>query len=164
MKRIVALFLTGMIALLCASCSIKEATEKTEKEPTKEHNAVITEGIEELKDYWEDLYEESDVITDGYFEIKNTRIITIKNNDIALFDDVKYIIEFELYTDYMGSAPYYENAGTHDNVIVYENGTMDVSNSLIRAYRSKTYQMDYSDFIQTIDDYHGYYNCAEKLK
>ena len=64
----------------------------------------------------------------------------------------------------MGCAPYYENFGVNDNVVVYKNGTMDVASNLIRLYRSKTYQTDYSGFIEAIDDYHGQYNCVEKLK
>ncbi len=164
MKKLFTLFLTVAITLLCASCSTKEAPKRTEKEPTKEHHSVITKAISELKEYWKDDFAHSEIVTDGYFEIKNTRIITIKNNDIDLFDNVAYIIEFDLYTDYMGSAPYYENVGVNNNVIVYKNGTMDVSNSLIQAYTSKTYQTDYSNFIKAIDDYHGYYNCVEKLK
>ena len=43
-------------------------------------------------------------------------------------------------------------------------GIMDVASNLIRMYRNKTYQTDYSDFIEAIDDYHGQYNYAEKLK
>jgi len=164
MKRIFSLFLVVVITLFCASCSKESASPNTAKEPTMEHNDIITEAISELKDYWKDLYAQSEVVTDGYFEIKNTRIITIKNNDIKQFRDVAYIIEFELYTDYMGSAPYYENVGLYNNVIVYKSGAVDISSNLIRAYRNTTYQTDYSNFIKAIDDYHGYYNCTEKLK
>lgn len=164
MKRVFALLLATVITLFCSSCSAKETSANAEKKPTEKHDAVITKAIEELKDYWEDLYEESKVENDGYFEIKNTRIITIKDNDTELFDNIKYIIEFELYTDYMGSAPYYEDVGVYNTVVVYEIGKMDVESNLIRAYRNKTYQTDYSGFIKSVDDYHGYYNCVKKLK
>ena len=160
MKRRFALLLVVVIAFLCASCSAN-----TENKPTEQHDAVITKAMEELKDCWEGLYKESKVETDGYFEIKNTRVLTIKENNIAPFDKVKYIIEFELYTDYYGSAPYYEDVGVYDTVVVYDDGTMEVeASNLIRAYRSKTYQTDYAGFIQTVDDYRGYYNSVEKLK
>lgn len=164
MKRLFALLLAVGVVLLCASCSAKETSADTEKEPTKKHDAVITKAIKELKDCWEDEYKETQIEMDGYFEIKNTRIITIKPNDIEIFDNVQYIVEFELFTDYLGSAPYHENCGRFDNVIVYEDGTMEVSHGLIDQYRSRTYQSDFSDFIQDIDDYQGYYNCIETLK
>lgn len=124
---------------------------------------MITEAISELKDHWKDVYEKSGDTADGYFEIKNTRVVTIKNNDLEMFSDVQYIIEFELYTDYFGSAPYYEDAGVYDNVVVYKDGTMEVVSHLIVVYRSSTFEVDFSDFIQEIDDYNGYYNCVEKL-
>ena len=164
MKRVFALFLTAIITLLCVSCAAQETSKFVENKPTAEHNLVITNAVSTLKKYWKNEYDQSKVETDGYFEIKNTRILTLKDNDIELFDNVKYIIEFELYTDYFASAPYYENVGINNNVIVYKSGKMDVKNSLIRMYRSKTYQADYSDFIESIDDYHGYYNCVETLK
>ena len=131
------------------------------------NKTVMTQGYTTETSYIKEnaiWYKEDDIETDGYFEIKNTRVITIKENEIELFKDVDYIIEYELYTDYMGSAPYYENCGVKNNVVVYKNGTMDVTNSLIRMYRSKTYQTDYSGFIEAIDDYQGQYNCIEKLK
>ena len=164
MKKVCVLLLAAVIALLCASCSAKVNFKNAEKEPAENHDAVITKAIEELRDCWKEVYKESQVKTDGHFEIKNTRMITVKDNDLEIFDDIEYIIEFELYTDYRGSAPYYENVGINNTVVVYKNGKMAVESDLIRAYRSKTYQTDYSDFIQAIDDYHGYYNCTEKLR
>ena len=163
MKKVFALLLVVVITVFCVACSSKETPDKAGKEPTKTHDSVITKAIAELKDCWEDIYEESKVATDGHFEIKNTRIITLKSNDIELFDNVKYIIEFELYTDYFGSAPYYEDVGTYDTVVVYNSGKMDIKTNLIRAYRNTTYQTDYSDFIKSVDDYCEYYNCVEKL-
>ena len=159
MKRVYGLLLAAVLLLLCVSCSANA------EGPTEEHDAVITEAVEELKDCWEDLYKESKGKTDGYFEIKNTRVITVKENDIEIFDDVAYIVEFDLYTDYRGSAPYYEAVGIYDTVVVYKSGEMEtVSSNLFRVYRSNTYQTDFSNIIQDIADYHGHYNCTEKLK
>ena len=129
------------------------------------HHEIVTAANKQLKDCWKEYYADPENdYTDGYFEIKNVRVVTIKNNDIELFQDVAYIIEYELYTDFMGTAPYYENCGVDNNVVVYKNGTMDVVSNFIRLYRSKTFQTDYSGFIETIDDYHSQYNCVETLK
>ena len=164
MKKCIAI-IAVIILVLCFTACGKQDTESagTNKEIPK-HHEIVTEATAQLMEYWKQSYKESDIEKDGYFEIKNTRVITIKENEIELFKDVAYIIEYELYTDYMGSAPYYENCGVNNNVVVYKNGTMDVVNNLILAYRNKTYQTDYSDFIEAIDDYHGQYNCTEKLK
>ena len=162
MKRCIAILLLAAVVLCAAACG---KPNNAQSNTNLKHDEIVTDATEQLKNYWEQYYKDpKNDSADGYFEIKNTRVITIKANEIEQFQDVAYIIEYELYTDYMGSAPYYENAGVYDNVIVYNNGTMDVSNSLIRAYRSKTYQTDYSGFIDSIDDYHGQYNCVEKLK
>ena len=163
MKRLFAI-LTLVAVVLCLSACGKQEKEPsaTDKENLK-HHEIVTKATEQLKKYWKQEYKDID-FADGYFEIKNIRVITIKENDIELFQDVAYIIEYELYTDYMGSAPYYENCDVYNNVVVYKNGTMDVASNLIWVYRNKTFQTDYSRFIETIDDYHGQYNCTEKLK
>ena len=164
MKKSIAIIVV-IIAILSFTACGKQDMESagTNKEVSKLHE-IITEATAQLMEYWKQSYKETDVETDGYFEIKNTRVITIKENEIELFKDVAYIIEYELYTDYMGSAPYYANCGVNNNVVVYKNGTMDIVSNLIRTYRNKTYQTDYSSFIESIDDYNGQYNCTEKLK
>ena len=114
--------------------------------------------------YWEDEYDRFSIEEDRHFEIKNTRIITIKNNDIEQFENVKYLVEFVLYTNYMGSAPYYEDFCVYDTVVVYNDGEMEVQTNPIDRYRGRTYETDFSNFIKDIDDYCGYYNCVKKLK
>ena len=165
MKKCIAIIAIVMAVLCFSACRKQEKVSSDTSKETPKHHKIVTEATEQLKEYWTQEYKNAEMDnTDGYFEIKNTRVITIKENEIELFCDVAYIINFELYTDYFGSAPYYENAGIYDDVVVYKNGTMDVVSNLIRQYRNKTFQTDYSSFIKTIDDYHGQYNCIEKLK
>ena len=57
-------------------------------------------------------------LSDGYFAIKNPRVITIGDNDIDLLKDVIYKIECELYADYMFSSHYYENVRIYDNIVI----------------------------------------------
>lgn len=130
-------------------------------------NELVADAIAELKYEWEDIYNSDRLSTDcdGYFEIKNTRIIEIKKTDTELFEDVEYIIEFVLYTDYFGSAPYYSSAGVSDSVVVYKDGTMEVAKSnFFNLYRMKTYSSDYSDIIEEVTDLENKYNCVEYLK
>ena len=125
---------------------------------------IIKDAVKLLQEHWADDYSEID-FGDGYFEIKSTRVITIKENDVEMFKDVKYVIEFVLYTDYYGSAPYYMNStGINDNVIVYNDGSMEVVSRYINTYRAHTYNSDFSDFIESIEDYNDAYNCKKDLK
>ena len=162
MKKCIAILVLAAVVLSVAACGSQNALPS---DPNLQHNEIVKTATEQLKSTWKEYYADpKNDYTDGYFEIKNVRVITIKNNDIELLKDLAYIIEYELYTDYMGSAPYYENCGVNNNVVVYKNGTMKVASNFIRVYRGKTFQTDYSGFIESIDDYHGQYNCTEILK
>lgn len=164
MKKCIAIIAVIILVLCFTACGKQDMESAGTNKEVAKHHEIITEATAQLMEYWKQSYKESNVEADGYFEIKNARVITIKENEIELFKDVAYIIEYELYSDYMGSAPYYENCGINNNIVVYKNGTMDVASNLIRVYRNNTYQTDYSNFIEAIDDYHGQYNCTEKLK
>ena len=154
MKKFYSLLLVLCLIFSLSACS----NDNSQKE-------LVDDAIKELKSTWKDIYDEPNVKTDGHFEIKNTRVIEIMKNDIEEFEDVDYIIEFVLYTDYFGAAPYYSYVGMSDSVIVYDNGDMEVSGiNLLRAYSNKYYTHDYSDIIEAVNDYGDKYNCIEKLK
>lgn len=129
------------------------------------HDELIDKAIKELQSLWQELYDNSDIETERYFEIKNTRVMELKKNDVEDFKNIDYIIEFVLFTDYYGASPYYSNVGISDSVIVYNDGTMEVpSNNLFRAYTGKTYVYNYEGIIETVTDYGDEYNCVEILK
>ncbi len=130
---------------------------------TNEDDAVA-KAVDTLKEHWKTEYKEAGADTDGYFEIKNTRVINIKENTTEEFKNVDYIVEFVLYTDYFGSAPYYQSAGTDDTVVVYTDGTAKVQSNLINQYRTKYFSNDFSVFLGSIEDLGDKYNCIEKLK
>ncbi len=125
-------------------------------------NPMVGKATAELKMHWKNQYKESN-IGDGYFEIKNTRVVHIKENDIEMFENVKYIIEYEIYTDYYDSAPYYSNAGIHNNVVVYDDGSMSVETRYIQRYCNAFYNYDVSGFVDKVVDYNDEYNCVNKL-
>ena len=153
MKKLWAIFMLLVLIFTLAACN-----------QNSQHHEMITKAIDLVKSNWTAYYIEDPAFGDGYFEIKNTRVITIKENDIELFADLAYIIEFDIYTDLYGSAPYYADAGLDDCVVVYKNGAMDVVRNVIQTYRNTTYQSDFSAFIETIDDYHEQYNCITDLR
>ena len=110
-------------------------------------------AISALAEQWEDIYDEAD-ISDGYLEIKNTRVIEIEpNNEEELFEDVAYVVEFLLFSNYYGAAPYYNSNVGNDCVLVYKDGSCKVSGmNIFMAYSSRTYEFDYSHLTEEIYD------------
>ena len=152
MKKVYYLLLALCLIFSLSACGTNE-------------NNIVSKAVSVLKNHWEAVYDEPNLETDGYFEIKNTRVINIKENTTEEFKNIDYIVEFVLYTDYYGSAPYYQIVGIDDTVVVYKNGTMKVQRkNLINRYRDMHYINDFSDFIKSIDDYGDKYNCIEYLK
>ena len=89
MSRIWALTMV-LCLLLCMTACGKDST--VEQAGGSEHHAMITKAVAAVKDHWRSLYETDGPGTDGYFEIKNTRVITVKKNELKLFQNVAYII------------------------------------------------------------------------
>ena len=114
--------------------------------------------------YWDEGYSDKEHLLD----IRSTRIICIKDEDeledteADYFGDVQYIVEFLFYDDYMSygdisggqNAGYYQMTGIDNNVIVYDDGSMECSSNFIRVYVSRTYKLNYSDFIDQVIDLH----------
>ena len=128
------------------------------------HRKMIKQAIEEVKHSWQHTYSYLNNGNDGHFEIKNTRVITIKENTNKDFKDVSYVIEFEIYSDYFSTAPYYYSIDMHDQVIVYKDGKMEVPNKDV--FKNSTMQSKESmeKVIASIDDYGDKYNYIENLE
>ena len=165
MKRCIIILALIAAMFSFAACGNQENTNVNANADALKHHEIITDAVKLMQKHWQESYKNSKYDnSDGYFEIKNTRVVTVKDNDLDMFKDIAYIIEFELFTDYMCSAPYYENVGINDNVVIYKNGEMKVESKLIQLYRGRTFQSDFSDFIEASDDYNGQYNTVKKLK
>ena len=159
MKKLLCFFISIILVISLVSCGSSGAGIN---DPISSYDGIVKDAIGALKTEWKDIYSKYD--TDGYFEIKNTRVIEIKDNDISAFKDVKYIIEFILFTDYYGSAPYYSEAVVSNVAVIYKNGNAEITGDLFRRYSSATYSYDYSDIIKNIVDCGGKYNLIEYLK
>lgn len=145
MKRIFSLFLVLML-----SCSFLAGCQQKEPSPTDKGGEInisqterekIEKAIELLVDEWEVLAVE-DENNNGYLEIKNTRIIHPDSNDIANtlgVDNIEYIVEFIIFTDFYGAAPYYHETQHQNNVIFYSDGTGAVATNAVQMYSSLTY-------------------------
>lgn len=123
-------------------------------------------AIEAIKAEWMELYEASgNMSTTKHLEIRDSRIIHIKENDTELFRNADYVVEFVLFTDYFGSAPYYSNAGMYDSVLVTRDGAITVNRANpFAAYRSRTFTSDFSDIIDSIEELGAAYNGEMEIE
>ena len=164
MKRVFCAVLVAALLLTFCACGKSTSAEGNDVS-LDEHHAMLLKARNVLINAWEEIYKDSRTESDGYFQIKNTRLITFKKNTNKYFSDVAYIVEFVVFSDYYGSAPYYANAGFMDSVVVYRNGTMEANqNNLLKMYSSKTFSYDYSEFLEQIKDYADAYNIEKNLK
>lgn len=137
---------------------------KNDKKYSDEVNSALTA----LKSHWTDVYkrsEEQGLKVDGYLEIKNTRVICLKESFSKALghDDILYIVEFIIYTDYFMVSPYYFT--NEITVAIFKDGRAEVMDqSLIRQYMINKVYKDVSGFIESIDDLGGEYNTTMKLK
>ena len=151
MKKFLVLLL--ILCLLLCGCSSKSDAPEIEKGQEK----YITDATDALIKFWKAEYSDSN-ISDNHLEIKNTRIITIKDNSNEYFSDIECIVEFVLFSNYIDTAPYYLNVGVYDSVIFYKDGTLEVSPNYFNLYRGRTFSSDFSDVIDTIYDFEHYFN------
>ena len=169
MKRIIAVLLLWVMLLSLAACGSPPEEGVVPMDDSEITGSVVPKAVSALKGRWKDIYSESGkkygTETDGYFEIKNTRVFTIRETDVEEFRDVAYIVEFMLFTDYYGLAPYYRNVtGLDSSVVVYRSGKMEVR-ELLNQYIAKYYVGNYSQlsFIESIQDYGDRFDCTEHL-
>ena len=150
--------LCSLILVLCLIFSLSACNNNSQEK-------MIKDAIDNLKFEWRERYYISKTENDGYFEIKNTRVIKFKDNDVDLFENVNYIIEFVLFTDNYGLAPYYSCAQNSNSVIVYKDGSLDVLQAnLLLEYTATRGVYDYSNIVESVKDYGEKYNCVEILK
>lgn len=159
MKR----FLICLLALaMMVPCALGEAEWNVEA------------AVDALKACWRDeVY--AGMETDGYLEIKNTRVVKIagepkaESEDIQseaekIFGDVDYIVEFILYADLTGLAPYYQSADSWSCAVVHKDGTVTVpTENPFDDYRAHTYSLDLSGIVESVTDLNQDYNAVYRL-
>ena len=164
MKRILAILL--MLLLCCAAHAQPAGIEITE-----EQNVLVLQAVEALKAHWTQDYRQFQPGVEGYLEIKNTRIITIKDEPTggaleaadkmaqADFGEIEYIVEFMLLSDYFGTGPaYYVNAAVNDHVVFYTDGSIAVTKNLLNHFRARTFSNDFTGIVEETADLGAAYN------
>ena len=174
MKKLLSALLLLALLLSVQTCLAENKEKPASPAAGGEYDEIVLPAIEALKDAWREIYGEyPDMYLGhtGYLEIKNTRILRIRE-DLSgakeaaetLFGDVDCLVEFMLYTDYYGSEPYYAGVGMYDCVALRRDGAVKaLSKNPLEFYRSRTYDADYSGIIEEIIDLNGEYNAAYHL-
>ncbi len=161
MKRILSVCLIVVLLLMMTACSKneKDVEKNTEKNVTsKQDDEYIQKAIEQINESWEKFFSNSPEKTEEFVEIIDTRLIYVKDNDIERFKDVEAVVEFELFTDFFGSSPYYSNVQQRDTVTFFKDGEIEVGLDVFSLYRASTFNTDFSDIIEKIVEYGTAYN------
>lgn len=139
----------------------KDSTSSSASGTVQDDNVEI--AISALKQHWRTIFADAEE-TDGHFEITHTQVLTIdadRKSELASVydkaDDIKYIVQFDLHTDYYGTAPYYPNIRYEDTVIIFKDGSTEIID-LLKNYSARTYSYDYSDFLVKVEDYGSSFN------
>ena len=138
-----------------------------------EHHQMITLALNVLRNGWQQEYQKKGMPgTTYYLDIRGVRVIKLKDNldekASEVFDNSAYIVEFLLYDDYWSASlglsysghntGYLDLTAQNDSVLVSKFGFMTLSSQTIKRYMSRTYAGDFSEFVESVTDYHDQYN------
>lgn len=136
-----------------------------------DHAVMINQALDVLKARWKEEYDQCGKPGVTFrLDVRGVRVIRMKDNmdekAAGTFGNIKYLIEFLFYDDYYSdrlgysghNVGYYDYSGAQNSVIVDRDGNMSISSNLIRIYVGKTYEQDYSGFIESVTDYRDQYN------
>lgn len=153
MRRIFLALLSGCLLLSAGGCARQQAEEPA---PYEEQ---VTLALQALKEKWENDYYANYAADEKYLEIKNTRLFVIRDGlEIPYFEDVAYVVEFVLFSNYMRSAPLYLDVNTGDTVVIKKDGTAEVGVDILSVYMARTFSADFSGIIDEIYDYQDRYD------
>ena len=176
MKKHRLLILLLAMVMVLSSCSLlppsdpdeEDKAEVSETEEESEYADSVQKAMRKLKRAWkQEANEHPDFMSEPFVEIKNTRIVRIKddpvnvqneNEPVPEMEDVDYIIEFMIYSNYLGDT-YPRNINRLDSVAVYKNGTMEVMDmNILNGMASKYFITDFSGIIDEIIDLEDAFN------
>lgn len=155
------------VFILCFGLAACDGDKKSSD--NQQYREEVSLALAELKREWTEIYKksiESEIIVDGYLEINNTRVISMRPTAAAKlkYDDLRYIVEFTIFTDYFGSSPYYVITEYYNTIAISNDGKAQVmERNLIRDYQQRTFQYDFPGFIESIHDFNDEYNISMKL-
>lgn len=154
MKKAIGMIVSIILTLSLCACSWLQNLS---------YNAEVEKALGALETGWTEIYaEEAAANSDGYLQIKNTRIVKLNETGREAFPDGEYVVEFLLYSDYFGAAPYYADVGFMDTVLIYEDGRAELQKmNPVNVYRAANYKMD---IVSEVIDLGESYNRTWDLK
>ena len=172
---ILLLFLVLLVTLYgCGNSNFEETSVPIDNETTD----LINDATDMITEQWAEIYKDRNNVQippDGYLEIKNVRFITLKEqcdesftnlgyDENVRLENVKYVVEYTLFSDYCGSHPYYENVYLYDSVLIYKDGHMAVArtNPFIN-YIHRYFNSDFSEIIDKVEDFDEKFNTVYNL-
>jgi len=126
--------------------------------------------IDALKEAWVQEYAEFGN-SDGYLQILHARAVHIRDDAGSVsefaqntFGEIDIVYEFIVLDNYFGTAPYYAYSGMLNNVVLYKDGTLEVlPRSIFNDYRARTYTIDFSGIIESVEELDEAYNQTFNL-
>ena len=161
MKRIVAMIVCALMLFSLVGCQNDGGSSKNKK-----YDKIINKAIDLVMEAWTEEYEKNNFDGDGTVQITNTRLVVIQESDgkhAEYFKDIAYIVEFVIFSDYYGTAPYYVDVGINNCVIVYKDGTMKATTNWIKAVFGVTFSYP-TDHMDKVIDCGSEYNTTKKCK
>ena len=177
MRSFVAVIL-AMTLLVCAAAAegpsfpgMIELITETPESPAGSDDALIRSALSALRSHMRNEYTPAKGFQTGIYtvDIRSTRLIRIKadlpEREAKYFSNIACVIEFLMYDDYYSLSGGGHRTGYHDISMMNNCCTVSragvvsaVSLSPIRTYVSRTYETDYSTFIEEVVDYGAQYN------
>ncbi len=160
MKKKFSIFV--IVILLCCSLSFVGCSNSVNVSATDRE--YIERAIEIIKQEYVDLYssfetKQNALMIDKHTEIKNTRIVWIKENDKQSLENVKCVVLFSILSNFFNDAPYYWmlSEGNYSSVTFYKDGTTQNFNAISR-YQHASYEFNSIEYIEKIVDYEDAFN------
>ncbi len=146
--------IVGNCLMLWNEYGSKITVDSTDRERINDAIEIFSEELEKYYDEFE--------IENRYIEIKNVRIIWLKDNDNELLKDVECIVEFLAFTNYEESEPYYTDVSTFDTIVFRKDGSYVVEDYMSKVH-SQTYSWEHTEYIDRITDYDDEFNQVIEL-
>jgi hypothetical protein len=166
MQKLLCLFLVVVMVCLMAACTKQEAVSNGDTRLDIADRANVERAVQLLREQWETIAAE-DAGNDGYLEIKNTRIVHTDTDAMGKalgLGDIQCIVEFVIFTDFYGAAPYYYETQHMNNVVFCSDGTATVLTNAVQTYFTKTYDASLKNCAMEVLDCKTAFNQTFDLK
>lgn len=136
---IAAVAIIVAIVLVIVLLGGKKDEAKDDSGDTAKYDEAVSSCITELEKGWKMTYDgiaplyengtfKSEGKEDRVIEIKNVRIFEIKADDSS-FKNVKYVVEFDLYSNRYRTSPYLMREEIYNTAIVYKDGKAELQHT-----------------------------------